>query len=93
MPFENCVPELYNKFHERNMKLWNKSLIGQLLVFIPLFGFCLGGRRGTTVKTNSGKVRGGVSISRLQREFYSWKGIPYAEPPVGQLRYAVRVFE
>ena len=47
-------------------------------------------RRGLIVKTKTGgSIQGIVSKSRDGRDFYEWLGIPYAEPPVGELRYAV----
>ncbi|CAG2108782.1 unnamed protein product [Medioppia subpectinata] len=39
------------------------------------------------VKTTSGIVRGQV-IERLNTTLYQFQGIPYAEPPVGALRFA-----
>ncbi|KAK7590846.1 hypothetical protein V9T40_002459 [Parthenolecanium corni] len=38
------------------------------------------------VETKQGKVRGQTEISRSGRNFYAFYGIPYAEPPVGELR-------
>ena len=45
---------------------------------------------GKVVTTKTGKVQGVISTSRDGREFYEWLGIPYAKPPVGNRRYAVR---
>ena len=45
---------------------------------------------GLVVKTQTGgSVQGIISQSRDGRDFYEWLGIPYAEPPVGDLRFAV----
>lgn len=41
------------------------------------------------VETKQGKVRGQTEISRSGRNFYAFYGIPYAEPPVGELRLEV----
>lgn len=41
------------------------------------------------VDTNYGQVLGTTDISRNGREFFSFLGIPYAKPPIGNLRYAV----
>ena len=68
------------------------ALFPAVLPIIVLFCNCLSfvnGRTGVLVATESGKVRGTVSLSRIRREFYSWKGIPFAEPPLGRLRFAV----
>lgn len=44
---------------------------------------------GAIVTTKSGKVQGIISQSRDGREFEQWLGIPYAQPPVGVLRFSV----
>jgi hypothetical protein len=41
------------------------------------------------VETVNGKIQGGVSVSRNGKEFYAFRGIPYAKPPVGDLRFEV----
>ena len=46
-----------------------------------------------TVTCKSGSVRGFSGKSRDGRDFYSWLGIPYAQPPVKELRFAVSHFE
>ncbi|CAG7831425.1 unnamed protein product, partial [Allacma fusca] len=40
------------------------------------------------VETSCGSIKGIVSKSRDGREFDEWRGIPYAKPPVGPLRFA-----
>ncbi|KAJ8682870.1 hypothetical protein QAD02_018662 [Eretmocerus hayati] len=40
-----------------------------------------------TVETCSGKVRGCVEQSILGEDYHAFKGIPYAKPPVGELRF------
>lgn len=43
-----------------------------------------------TVVTENGAVRGRLELSFLHKmPFYSFKGIPYAQPPVGELRFKV----
>ncbi|XP_058799348.1 neuroligin-1-like [Phymastichus coffea] len=39
------------------------------------------------VETRAGKVQGAKQISSRGNEFYSFKGIPYAKPPTGKLRF------
>ena len=47
-----------------------------------------------TVTTESGEVRGRTDVTLLEeRTFYSFKGIPYAKPPVGDLRFKVIILE
>lgn len=42
------------------------------------------------VQTNSGPIRGKLSKTLYdEHPYYSFKGIPYAEPPVKQLRFKV----
>lgn len=41
------------------------------------------------VETNSGPVRGNHRTSVLGEKFVSFRGIPYAKPPVGDLRFKV----
>ncbi|XP_065209356.1 juvenile hormone esterase-like [Planococcus citri] len=42
---------------------------------------------GVEVSTKQGILKGGLEKSRGGRIFYSFYGIPYAEPPVGELRF------
>jgi len=39
----------------------------------------------------NGLVKGVVSYSRGGRQYYEYLGIPYAKPPVGELRFEVRL--
>ncbi|NP_001165958.1 carboxylesterase clade A, member 3 [Nasonia vitripennis] len=39
------------------------------------------------IETSSGKIRGVVEKSSEGFDIYSFKGIPYAEPPIGELRF------
>lgn len=41
------------------------------------------------VVTGLGHIRGGVLRSRLGELFYAFRGIRYAKPPVGDLRFKV----
>lgn len=41
------------------------------------------------IKTTFGPVRGLQRTSKLGELFYSFRGIPYAKPPVGPLRFKV----
>ena len=38
--------------------------------------------------TSLGKVKGRLTRSKAGKAIYSFKGIPYAQPPVGDLRFA-----
>ena len=39
------------------------------------------------MSTSSGFLRGVLETSGLFHEFYSFRGIPYASPPIGDLRF------
>ena len=43
------------------------------------------------VNTSSGKIRGTAAVSREGKTYYQFLGIPYAKPPVGPLRFEVRL--
>lgn len=44
------------------------------------------------VKTKNGDVRGNYATTLLdQRKFLSFRGIPYAKPPIGPLRFRVSI--
>ena len=45
------------------------------------------------VDTRSGQLRGSVQKSIDGFDFYAFKGIPYAKPPVGELRFKVILSE
>lgn len=44
----------------------------------------------TLVSISLGKIRGSFMQSRLGKQIYSYRGIKYAEPPIGELRFQVR---
>lgn len=43
------------------------------------------------LNTVNGKIKGQILTSRDGRPYYSYTGIPYAKPPVGELRFKVRL--
>lgn len=45
------------------------------------------------VKTKNGELIGKIATTLLdQRKFFSFRGIPYAKPPVGSLRFRVSIY-
>lgn len=46
------------------------------------------------VHTVTGQVRGRKALTLFENKpYYSFKGIPYARPPLGDLRFKVSVFD
>ncbi|CAK1547562.1 unnamed protein product [Leptosia nina] len=43
--------------------------------------------RQPVVNSPSGEFRGGYNVTRKGRQFETYRGIPYAEPPTGELRF------
>ena len=43
-----------------------------------------------TIATVQGALRGKQECSKSGFKYYSFKGIPYAKPPVGSLRFKVK---
>ncbi|CAG7713561.1 unnamed protein product [Allacma fusca] len=39
------------------------------------------------VETSNGLIAGSLELTRLNRTYHSFKGIPFAKPPVGELRF------
>lgn len=66
----------------------------KVLISSAIFLIILNAASGNVqVRTNSGVVEGVEVKSILKDEkYYSFLGIPYGEPPVGSLRFMVRVF-
>ena len=60
-----------------------KSIILSFILFNIKFLVC----NGVDVKTSSGLIRGNT-IEVLNQNVNEFLGIPYAEPPIGDLRFA-----
>lgn len=56
-------------------------------VFSLLFGLVHG--TDDILQLSQGKIRGSILNSRNGREFNAFQGIPYAKPPVRDLRFEV----
>lgn len=44
------------------------------------------------VETDKGSVEGKVQYSRSGKEYFAFQGIPYAKPPIRELRFKVRTY-
>ncbi|KAG8235925.1 hypothetical protein J437_LFUL014281 [Ladona fulva] len=68
-----------------------KMRVGAKLSVIALLGLvslAVGdGEEATVVQTSKGRLRGTTMTSRNGREFYAFRGVRYALPPVGELRF------
>ncbi|GAB6027579.1 hypothetical protein CHUAL_001822 [Chamberlinius hualienensis] len=66
-----------------------QQLLWQLLLLIATC-FCeiLSAPEEPVVQIVNGKVRGTIKKSFRKRDFYAYQGIPFAMPPVGDLRFA-----
>lgn len=47
------------------------------------------GKDVPVVKTPLGTIEGHIAKTVHGKDFYSFKGIPYAKPPIGDLRFKV----
>lgn len=64
------------------------------LLFVTLFIAvnCVSADHYKTVETLNGLVRGVQNKTLLKGvSFYAFKGIPYAKPPIGDLRFKVKM--
>lgn len=52
-----------------------------------------GGETYVWADTTLGKVRGTKEVSRIGKSYYQFRGIPYAMPPTGDLRFEVSKFK
>ncbi|XP_037078667.1 venom carboxylesterase-6-like [Pollicipes pollicipes] len=65
------------------------TLVMRLLALLGVLGAIFDGAvaDNSIVSTKSGDVRGVQAKSFLGNEYFSFKGIPYAEPPLGPMRF------
>lgn len=61
-------------------------LLWDVVIFTVLFNlaFCQ-----LELKIKKGIIKGQILKSRNGRPYYSYTGIPYAKPPIGELRFKV----
>lgn len=43
------------------------------------------------VETTKGPVKGILKTTSLGEDFYRFRGIPYARPPIGDLRFKISI--
>lgn len=64
----------------------------KIFIVIALIGFVTS-RTDDILKTKQGLIRGSTFTSRNKRDFKSFQKIPYAKPPIGDLRFRVSVMD
>lgn len=65
--------------------------IQTFVVFMVIYlNFCHCGHAELKI-TKYGAIKGTHLKSRDGRPYYSYTGIPYAKPPIGELRFKVRI--
>jgi len=57
-------------------------------IFTLLFGLVHG--INDILQLSQGKIQGSILISRSGRKFNAFQGIPYAKPPISDLRFEVK---
>lgn len=65
-----------------------------IVILITFAAICINADKSSDeykiVKTNYGLIRGKKFVSLYEgKEFYGYRGIPYAQPPVNELRFKV----
>jgi hypothetical protein len=64
------------------------------LLFVATFLTLANGQDPTgdplVVRTAKGYLKGSILTSRKGKSIYSFRGVPFAQPPVGNLRFKVR---
>lgn len=66
-----------------------KSVVSLQLICVLVSATILISDNSPVISTNLGDIRGSVLNSRLGREFFAFRGVPYAEPPIDDLRFKV----
>lgn len=57
---------------------------------ITIFLYCICVTSSPIVTIKNGTLQGSIISSRTGRDIYAFQGIPYARPPIGELRFEVR---
>lgn len=64
-------------------------IVLNLFCFIGCVLGCLSCNSAPNVRVDSGEIAGGYEYTYNGRKLYSFLGIPYAKPPVGDYRFEV----
>ena len=83
--------EILNQWIERSQLHVNMKQFVVLLYALSAFYVELCNSQEVVIDVKPlGQVRGSKMSTVSDREFYAFRGIPYAEPPIGDLRFKVR---
>lgn len=63
------------------------------VLFIFMISILVAAQDSSNIELNTslGRIKGSFMTTRLGRRIYSFRGIRYAEPPVGQRRFKVQI--
>lgn len=68
------------------MPNWKIAILLLLNVTL-IFG---GEEENVSVRVDQGLLKGKTMVSRIGRKYYGFFKVPYAKPPLGELRFKVR---
>ena len=74
-----------------SMSLRHTAIVLPLALLYYLYNATSRYNSGPIVKTSNGILQGITGLSRDGRPFYEFLSIPFARPPVGDLRFEVKV--
>ena len=69
-----------------------KIFICITLLAIGIKGFTTKDVEGPIVSTELGQVQGTIDQSFFDKEYFSFRAIPYAEPPIEEYRFRVSYY-
>lgn len=88
--FLNAVP-----LKSFNFKMNSRVTVSLLFLYFHVLAksWCALPKKTLITIPSLGQIRGLEMISAAGKPFYAYRGIPYAKPPVGELRFRVRALE
>lgn len=69
-------------------------MIRSASLFLVVVALCIAVRSdedAPRVKTSLGNIKGYLKISKHGKLYEAYEGVPYALPPIGELRFKVRI--
>lgn len=93
MLISSCVEVIKRLLPTRYVRNFKRNTMELSVIALLLLGFVnfsWQNEQAPRVKTSLGDIRGYYKISRHGRKYEAYEGIPYAQPPIGNLRFKVR---